>query len=170
MTLKIRPETPGDVAAIDEVNRTAFGRDDEARLVNALRDGGYARLSHVAEVDGKLVGHVLFSELPIVADDGRKTAALSLAPMAVSPDFQRSGIGTKLLTTAIAQCKTDGHQIVVVLGHPEYYPRFGFSSELAKNLACPLEVPADAWMALELAPGALRGVAGRVAYAPPFGL
>jgi putative acetyltransferase len=168
--VSIRRETDGDVAAIHAVNRLAFGQEDEARLVDELRNGGYVRLSLVAEVAGQIVGHILFSELPIATGDGRTIDALSLAPMAVTPEFQRRGIGSSLLKAALAQCRADGHCIVVVLGHPEYYPRFGFSSEQASQLSCPLPVPPEAWMAIELNPGALRNVAGRVVYAPPFGL
>jgi putative acetyltransferase len=168
MNLCIRGEASPDVAAIGDVNRRAFGQEGEARLVELLRDSGYVRLSLVAEVDGAIVGHVLFSDLPIATSDGRTIAALSLAPMAVLPEHQRRGIGGQLIRAALPQLKADGHRIVVVLGHPEYYPRFGFSAELARNLACPFPVPPEAWMALELVDGALAGVAGRVEYPPPF--
>jgi putative acetyltransferase len=166
--IAIRDETVADQRAIGEVNRRAFGQDDEARLVERLREGGYVRVSLVAEVDGAVVGHILCSEINIVAHNGHTTPALSLAPMAVVPEFQRRGIGAQLVRAALASCRAREQRIVVVLGHPAYYPRFGFSAELARNLVCPYGGAAEAWMALELVPGALTGVEGRVEYSPPF--
>ena len=113
----VRLEQPDDYPAIREVNRLAFGREDEGRLIDALRTGGYARLSLVAEEEGRVVGHF-------------------------------------------------GHRVVIVLGHPDYYPRFGFSAKLAERLATPYA--GAAFMALELVPGALKGVSGEVNYPPPF--
>ena len=165
MNFTIHPETPADHDAAAQVNRLAFGGEAEPRLVRALREGGYVRLSVVAELGGEVVGHVLFSWLPIETADGT-VEALALAPMAVHPAFQRRGVGTRLLTEALAACRRQGHRIVVVLGHPEFYPRFGFSAKLAEPLAGPFSGPA--WMALELVPGALSGVVGRVVYPPPF--
>ena len=123
-------------------------------------------MSLVAEMDGQVVGHILFSRVAIVTEFGT-VEALSLAPMAVMPDCQRQGIGSKLVEAGLEACRERGHKIIVVLGHPEFYPRFGFSAELAQ----PLESPfggGDAWMALELVPGALEGVQGRVEFSPPF--
>jgi len=162
----IRSEAPPDLDAIRHVNRAAFESDAEANLVDALRDGGYVEVSQVAEVDGEIVGHILFTRLPIVTTGGT-VDALSLAPMAVLPSHQRQGIGTRLVEAGLDACREKGHKIVVVLGHPEFYPRFGFSAELAQ----PLESPfggGEAWMAMELVPGALSGVEGRVEYPPPF--
>jgi putative acetyltransferase len=167
MVVDIRPETEIDYEAIRVVNQRAFGGDEEARLVDALRDRGYVRLSLVAEVDGRVVGHILFSELPIVTESGT-VAALSLAPMAVLPEYQRRGIGSQLVKRGLEMCRELGHRIVVVLGHEEYYPRFGFSWQLARPLASPFA--GKSWMALELVPGALAGVSGRVEYPPPFGI
>ena len=122
---RIRPETESDQEAIREVNRLAFGGDVEARLVDALRDGGYSGLSLVAEIDGELVGHILFSELPILSPFGT-VPALSLAPMAVRPEQQNRGIGSELVRRGLQICRGRGHRIVVVLGHPKFYPCFGF--------------------------------------------
>jgi putative acetyltransferase len=166
MDMTIRPETAADAAGIAEVNRLAFGHEAEARLVDALRRGGHARLSLVAEVNGQVVGHILFSRLPIVTADGRVVEALALAPMAVRPTDQRKGIGTKLVEEGLRRCRERGDRIVVVLGHPSFYPRFGFSAALAEPLAGPFKGPA--WMAAELVPGALAGVAGRIEYPEPF--
>ena len=136
MNVTIRREVNIDTKSIRRVNRLAFGRDDEARLVDALRDGGYARLSLVAEVGGDVVGHILFSDLPIVTGSGT-VSSLALAPMAVVPELQRQGIGSRLVERGLSDCRAEGHRIVVVLGHSEFYPRFGFSEELARPLLSP---------------------------------
>jgi putative acetyltransferase len=167
MTPTIRSETAADHEAVRDVNRLAFGRDDEAGIVAALRAGGHSRVSLVAEADGRVVGHVLFSDLPILTDGGT-VAALSLAPMAVLPEFQRRGVGSALVREGLEVCRAAGHRIVVVLGHPAFYPRFGFSAGLAEPLANPFH-GGEAWMAVELVPGALGGVTGWVRYPPPFG-
>jgi putative acetyltransferase len=161
----IRPETTADHPAIRDVNRTAFGGEGEAQLVDALRAGGYARVSLVADENGRVVGHILFSALVIATPQG-SVEALSLAPMAVVPSHQRQGIGSKLAAAGLRACQEAGHRIVIVLGHPEFYPRFGFSAELAERLTAPFSGPA--FMALVLVPGALDGVDGEVRYPPPF--
>jgi putative acetyltransferase len=163
----IRPETVTDHDAIRQVNRLAFGQDAEAQLVEALRDGGYVRASLVAEKDGQIVGHVLFSDLPIVADFGT-VPALALAPMAVSPECQNQGIGSSLMRRGLEVCKEQGHRIIVVVGHPHFYERFGFSSKMAASLDSPFS-GRESFMAIELVPGALDGVAGWVQFPPPFG-
>ena len=163
--LTIRAETSADFDAIRRVNRLAFGGDLEVRLVDALRDGGWLRLSLVAERDAEIVGHILFSELPIETSQGT-LPALSLAPVAVLPEHQKQGIGSELIRQGLVNCRLASYPIVIVVGHPEYYPRFGFSAELARPLESPYA--GEAFMALELVPGALRGVCGRVAYPPPF--
>jgi putative acetyltransferase len=136
-----RPESDGDHAAIREVNRLAYGGDDEPRLVDALRDGGYDRVSMVAEEDGQVVGHILFGELPIVTQGGT-VEALSLAPLAVIPPRQGRGIGSILVREGLRACTEAGHRIVVVLGHPEFYPQFEFSAKLAERLRSPFSGPA----------------------------
>jgi putative acetyltransferase len=163
--MKIRPEHTTDLEAIREVNRLAFGQEDEGRLVDALRAGGYARLSLVAEDGGRVIGHILFSDLPIRTERGT-VEALALAPMAVIPARQRQGVGTLQMREGLRACAAAGHRIVVVVGHPDYYPRFGFSAALAERLKAPFT--GSAFMALELVPGALAGVAGEVRYPPPF--
>ena len=163
--MEIRLERAEDHAAVGEVNRLAFGREDEVRLVEALRAGGHARLSLVAEDEGRIVGHILFSELPIVKKRG-EIYALSLAPMAVIPDHQRRGVGSMLVREGLRTCAERGHRIVIVVGHPDYYPRFGFSARLAERLTAPFS--GDAFMALELSPGALEDAEGEVTYPRPF--
>lgn len=166
--MNIRPEVTSDHEAIRHVNRLAFGRDDEARLVDALRDGGFFRLSLVAERGGQIVGHILFSDLPILAE-ANTLPALALAPMAVWPEFQNQGVGSALVRRGLDECRQQGHKIAIVLGHRHFYPRFGFSPKLAARLESPF-AGNDAFMALELIPGALEGVVGRVQYPPPFGV
>jgi putative acetyltransferase len=165
MLPSIRPEQPGDYEAIGQVNRLAFGGEAEARLVEQLRNEGFVCSSLVAELDGRVVGHILFSDLPIVAPETTLRGA-ALAPLAVRPEHQRQGIGSQLTAAGLDACRAAGVQVVVVLGHPSYYPRFGFSAKLAGQLDSPYS--GEAFMALELAPGALRGMRGKVEYAPPF--
>lgn len=166
MNVEIRPETTEDQQAICHANQQAFGGDDEADLVDALRDGGYVEVSLVADIDGEVVGHILFSRVAIITKGGA-VQAVSLAPMAVLPEHQRRGIGNKLVEAGLEACRARGHRIVVVLGHPEFYPRFGFSAELARPIESAFD-GGEAWMAMELMPGALNGVEGRVEFSPPF--
>jgi len=166
MSLVIRPETAKNRAAIWNVNQLAFEGDDEANLVDALRDGGFAEVSLVAEADSQVVGHILFSRVAIVTKVGT-VDTLSLAPMAVLPSHQRQGIGSRLVEAGLQACRESGHKVVLVLGHPDFYRRFGFSAELAQRLESPFG-GGEAWMALELVPEALEGIEGRVQFSPPF--
>jgi putative acetyltransferase len=165
MSATIRPETAADFASIFEVNRRAFAGDAESRLVDALRSAGASRISLVAEIAGRVVGHVLFSDLAIV-NQGRPIAALALAPLAVLPQHQRQGLGSALVREGLEVARRAGHRIVIVVGHPAYYPRFGFSAELARRLESPYSGPSC--MALELVAGALAGVTGKLEYPPAF--
>ncbi|HWE35614.1 MAG TPA: N-acetyltransferase [Isosphaeraceae bacterium] len=165
MSLLIRPEQPDDADAVRLVHRLAFGRDDEGRLVDALRSGGFGRVALVAEDVGRVVGHILFSALPIVIPSAT-IDALALAPLAVVPDRQRRGVGSALVRDGLRACRDDGHRIVLVLGEPDFYARFGFSAEKARHLASPYSGPA--FMALGLVPGALEGLAGEVRYPSAF--
>lgn len=161
----IRTATSADRAAIRSLNRAAFGGDDEARLVDALRAGGHARIERVAEENGRVVGHVLFSALTI-ATPQEELDGLSLAPLAVAPLHQRKGIGSMLVVEGLRACREAGHRIAIVLGHPDFYSRLGFSARLAEPLQSPYSGPA--FMAVELVPDALRDVEGEVRYPPPF--
>jgi len=166
MDVSIRHETPADHAASRQVIAAAFGRAGEAQLVDALREQGFARVALVAAVDGDVVGHLMFSELSIQTPSG-PLSGLALAPLAVAPAWQNQGIGTRLTERGLEECRAQGHRIVIVLGHPHYYPRFGFSTQLAQTLESPYA--GDSFMALELVRGALDGVRGEVVYSPPFG-
>lgn len=163
----IRAELPEDSLAIEEVVRQAFGQEEEALLVRKLRAGGFNLLSLVAVQADQIVGHLLFTRL-LIAGEERTWDTVALAPLAVLPAFQKTGIGTALMQAGLQQLKDHGETIVVVLGHDTYYPRFGFSAELAKPLLGPFS--GKHWMALDLQPGALQDVAGHALYAPPFGI
>src|SRR5262249_2930770 len=140
---------------------------EEAHLVGVLREGGYVRLSLVAEQGGQIVGHILFSDLPIVTGAGT-VSSLALAPMAVVPECQNQGIGSALVRRRPESCQGHGHQIAIVVGPPHFSQR----REISPDLAAPLESPfpgRGSFMAVELFPGALGGVTGRVVSPPPFG-
>ena len=163
----VREESVEDCAAIRAVNEAAFGGSEEADLVEALRPEGAVLLSLVAEFDGQVVGHILFSRMWIESPTGR-IPAVALAPVAVLPSHQRRGVGAALIGRGLDRLRGAGERIVIVVGHPAYYPRFGFSSERARAIEQPFGT--DVFMALELAPGALDGVRGRVKYADAFGI
>jgi putative acetyltransferase len=146
----VRSATDADHAAIRRVEAAAFGRDDEAGMVEAARAEGAALAELVEERDGEVVGHILFSRMTVTP--ARFFAGL--APVAVTPGAQRRGIGDALCRAGIEAVRALGAEAVVVLGHPDYYPRFGFSAEAARRLASPY-AGSPAFMALELAPGAL---------------
>lgn len=169
--VEIRKETAADQASVFEVNKLAFGQDNEARFVDAIRcsDSYVQDLSLVAEKDGEIVGHILFTIQPIAGKDGDFTA-LMLAPVAVKPGYQRQGIGSKLLTEGLKACKEKGYTAVIVVGHPEYYPKFGFREARALGIEASFPVPDEAFMALELVPGSLKDVSGTIALAPEFKL
>jgi len=164
----IRQESAADHAAIREVNRQAFDGDAEADLVDSLRASGDVIVSLVAVENREIVGHILFSNLAIETEHGI-IPAVSLAPMAVLPKCQRQGIGSSLVRRGLEFCRERGQSIVIVVGHPEFYPRFGFSAELATPLRSPYSGAGEAWMAAELVPGALYGVTGTVRYPAAFG-
>jgi len=149
--IAIRPEREGDYIVIHEINVLVSGRENEARLVKKIRErrGFIPELSLVAIKKGEVVGHILFSRITIQSKTG-SFPALALAPMAVHPKFQDQGIGSKLVRHGLKCCRNQGHEIVVVVGHPQYYPRFGFTSARAKGLEAPFAVPDKAFMVLEL--------------------
>jgi putative acetyltransferase len=166
----IRPETPADVDAIYTVNKQAFdGREGEPRLVDAIRKSNdfIPELSLVAVENDHVIGHILFSRIYIQSEN-EQLPALALAPMAILPEYQKQGIGSALVRHGLEECKRLGYTLIIVLGNPAYYARFGFAPELAKSLECPFGDCGDAWMALELISGALKGVRGKVIYPSAF--
>jgi len=164
--MRIRAETRADHAAVRAINEAAFETTAEAALVEALRAKVTRLVSLVADVDGAVVGHILFSPVSLAGDP--KLDAMGLGPMAVLPEQQRNGIGSALVREGLRRCKELGCRAVVVVGHPEFYPRFGFVPAQRYALRCEYDVPADVFMALELEPGALNGAAGLVRYDDAF--
>jgi len=165
--MQIREETPDDVEEIAALLDLAFGGPGESRLVADLRAEDAVIAALVAVEHGQVLGHVLFSVLPIETD-GKPLCAAALAPLAVLPTHQRKGVGAALVRAGLAVCRERGVAAVVVLGDPDYYPRFGFSATAARNLRAPFHGPA--FMAKELVHGCLDGVNGAVCYAAAFGL
>jgi putative acetyltransferase len=165
----IRPELPEDNLAILEVHLQAFGQDGEARLVDALRQDGNINpeLSLVAVHGDRIIGHILFCPITIVSDT-EEIPALALAPLAVHQDFQCRGIGAALIEEGIGECQRLGHRIVIVVGHPGYYPRFGFTPAHKSGIFAPFPCPEEAFMALPLEHGALDGIGGMVRYPLAF--
>ena len=167
--IEIRPETENDHSAVREVNMLAFGREDEAQIVETLRqsDDFIPELSLVAIYHGRVVGHILFSPILIETKKG-DVSAMALATLAVRPEFQNQGIGSELVRQGLKECRLLGHRIVVVIGHPDYYPRFGFSPARVMGLEAPFQVPDEAFLVHELVPGALYEIGGMVRYPPAF--
>ncbi|MGK3984311.1 N-acetyltransferase [Sorangium sp. So ce136] len=166
--MNIRPERAGDEAAIRAVHLAAFPSASEADLVDRLRDAGRAAVSLVAERDGVVVGHVLFSPVAI-AGPGAIDGGLGLAPLAVVPELQGRDVGSGLARAGIEACRAAGFAFAVVLGAPEYYARFGFKKASLFGLGN--EYAADeAFMAMELAQGSLDDARGVVTYSPEFGV
>lgn len=157
--LRTRPETPADRDAVRRIHREGFAPSTaEAALVDALREGGdlVSELSLVAEQDGAPVGHIAYSRATVGGRD-----VLALAPMAVLPEHQRRGVGSRLVRDSLARAAGMPFAAVVVLGHPRYYPRFGFVPARPLGIEPPFPAPDEAWMALPLA-------RGTVEYAPAF--
>ena len=168
----IREEGPEDFAAIHHVNERAFDNSAEADLVDLLRAHGKVSLSLVAVDDDRILGHILFSpvKIEVATEQSEKTiSAVGLAPLAVLPEFQNQGIGSLLVRSGLEQCRKSGHDCVVVLGHPEYYPRFGFVPASRHGIKSEFYVIRDgAFMVLELYEHALSDCEGTVKYQPEF--
>ena len=164
--MNIREEQPDDAARIRRVNLAAFETNTEADLVDALRRDAAPIISLVAEEEGNIVGHILFSPASLVAYP--LLSLMGLAPMGVIPARQRAGIGSRLVVEGIERCRRVKVKAVVVLGHADYYPRFGFRPASELSLRCEYDVPANAFMVRELHDGALKGLSGTIRYHPIF--
>ncbi|MBU0741778.1 N-acetyltransferase [bacterium] len=164
----IRPEQPADIPAVRLINELAFAQPDEADLVDRLRLTCPDALSLVAEDDAQVVGHILFTPARIEAE-GQTIVGMGLAPMAVAPLRQRQGIGSLLVERGLSELKTRGCPFVIVLGHPDFYPRFGFEIASRLGLTCQWEdVPGEAFMAVVYDQDAMAGIEGVVKYRSEF--
>lgn len=164
--MHIRVEKKDDLKNIRTVNLEAFETDAEANLVDALRSSDAKLISLVAENEGEIVGHILFS--PVTAADQKHVKIAGLAPMAVLPKWQNRGVGSKLVTKGLSECKKAGYDAVIVLGHADYYPRFGFKPAADFSIKSEYEVPSEVFMIKELKSGVLEQLNGLVRYHPLF--
>jgi len=162
----IRNEEEKDRDAVYALNVAAFGSPAEADLIDALRGQASPIVSFIAEENGTIVGHIMFS--PVMLSGHPELRIMGLAPMAVLPACQKQGIGSALVRAGLERCKSLGIGAVVVLGHPRYYPRFGFSPAKGLGIVSEYDVPDEAFMVVELQSGCLRGKSGTVRYHAAF--
>jgi len=166
--ITVRPEKPEDVAAVHAVNEEAFGQPAEADIVDVLREECANHVSLVATVEGQVVGHIFFTPVTI-PEAAKELMGMGLGPMAVLPVFQRQGIGSRLVRAGIGALRKACCPFIIVVGHPEYYPRFGFVPASGHGLACQWEaIPDDAFMVLILDEGAMTRVSGVARYRDEF--
>ena len=161
--IEIRREEPRDAPAIREVNRRAFGQDQEANIIDALRANGAALLSLVATVEGVVVGHAMYSPASVGAVEGA-----ALGPIAVVPEHQGHGIGGRLIEAGNRILASTSCPFVIVLGHAAYYPRFGFLPARSRGIHCEWDVPDEAFMVLALDDAKMQGVSGLAKYRAEF--
>ncbi len=167
MKTEVTAEGPADAHAIREVNERAFGRPDEADIVDRVRasPGFLPGLSLIARVGGMVVGHAMFSAVPVEIG-GERWIAIALAPVAVTPEMQRLGVGSALIREGIRICTVQRHRLIAVIGHPEYYPRFGFVPASRFGISCNIPVPDSVFMALPL--DETCNFSGYLVYPPAF--
>lgn len=163
----IRLEETTDHASVAAVIEAAFGQPEEARLVEALRHSAEPFISLVYEADGSVIGHIFFSPITLESAPANRTA-MGLAPMAVLPGHQNQGIGSQLVNAGLDRCRELGFSLVFVVGHPEYYPRFGFVPGVSKGFRCEFAVRDEVFMVAELEPGAADGKSGMIKYMKEF--
>jgi len=162
--MNIRLEQPGDMEKIRNVHLQAFETEAEANLADSLRNTGIELISLVAEENGEVIGHILFS--PVTIDGNIKI--MGLAPMAVLPGWQRKGVGARLIDEGLKACENAGYGAVVVLGYPGYYPRFGFMPSVNFGIKSEYDVPPEVFMVKELQKGILKAAKGTVKYHKVF--
>jgi len=164
--MHIRTEQPQDQPGVYALNATAFATEAEARLVDRLRGQALPLVSLVAEHNQVVIGHILFS--PVLLSGHPDARIMGLAPMAVAAEYQQQGIGSALVDAGLKQCRESGFGAVVVLGHPGYYPRFGFLPSSRFGIGCEYDVAEEVFMAMELLPGYLCGRSGIISYHAAF--
>ena len=164
MLLEVREECANDIAAIRDLNKRAFGQDQEGNIVDALRSNGAALLSLVATLDGRVVGHIMYSPISV----GAQVTGAALGPMAVLPEHQRQGIGSKLIETGNRRLRDAGCPFIIVLGHADFYPRFGFGPASIHGIKCEWEVPDEVFMLLVLDQAKMGAVSGLAKYRHEF--
>lgn len=170
MNLTIRQENKADYKKIYELNLLAFEEKEEAVLVDLLRENDefIPQLSLVALLNDEIIGHILFTKIKIIDDNGNENESLALAPMAVLPKYQKKGIGRKLINKGFDIATKLKFKSVIVLGHEHYYPKFGFVPTKKWNIKPPFEVPANAFMGIELVKNSLENISGIVKYPKEF--
>jgi len=162
--MNVRFERPGDIEKIKGVNLQAFETGTEADLVDTLRNTDLELISLVAEENGEVIGHILFSPVTLAGD----LRIMGLGPMAVIPNWQSKGVGTKLVNAGLQACEKAGYEAVVVLGHADYYPRFGFAPSVNFGIKSEYDVPPEVFMVKELRKGAFKGASGTIKYHQVF--
>lgn len=170
MEIIIRQESKSDFSAVYNLIKSAFGQENESKLVEDLRKSMafIPELSIVATFDSKIVGYILFTRIIIKDEADIGNSSLALAPLAVDPILQRQGIGGQLIRYGLKKAKELGHSSVIVLGHEHYYPKFGFEPADKWNIISPFKVPANVFMGIELKENGLKNVHGIVQYSEAF--
>ncbi len=167
----IRTETNRDFGAVFQLNYNAFGnREDESRLIERIRasEQYIPELSIVAEIDREIVGHIMLSKATVRERD-KETDVIVLAPIAVKPSFQKQGIGSQLIEEGIRRCKALGYGLVLLIGHPGYYPRLGFQPARQHGLELTqFDVPDEVFMVVEVMDGKLQEISGELLYPAAF--
>ena len=161
--IEIREEHSGDIATIRDLNKQAFGQDQEGNIVDALRSNGAVLLSLVATLNRQVVGHIMYSPLSVGEVNGA-----ALGPVAVLPQHQRQGIGSKLVEAGNRRLEESGCPFIIVVGHAHFYPRFGFTPASGYGITCEWEVPDDVFMVLALGRAKMVGISGFARYRPEF--
>lgn len=162
----IRKEQETDHPLVYQLNARVFENDSEAKLVEKLRGSSDTLLSLVAEKDERIVGHIMFSKVSLIGHADLEI--VGLAPLAVAPEVQNTGIGSQLVNRGLSMCADAGMDVIVVIGHAHYFPNFGFKSGTSFGIDCEYDVPEDVFMLNELKEGVLNGKSGVVFYHPAF--